>query len=296
MSDRRLLLLALALLARPLAAQDDLTLLRRRVANLEAHREVLARAVARQDRAVLAKQSLQVVGAPPFQVMVPASAASGAGPIIDEAVAVAREHFGGIIDQLPPEVLTVRLEPDANRPGSSGPLEAPSHLLGRLGFAVGQSLEARVGRQLPDSFVPWIGGRLPALHAEGERVRGINALLADSTGRGVRCLEGEIVTCRALLAHESSISRDLRVSLVASVIDRGGMESWGKMAGGGTVEEALVRGAGVSMDSITARWVESLRTPRQASAVPFTLLLASGIGWALVLVSLFLWRVKWHHA
>ena len=296
MSDRRLLLLALALLARPLAAQDDLTLLRRRVANLEAHREVLARAVARQDSLALASEALQVVGAPPVQVMVPASAAPSAGPIINEAVATARSHFGSLVDKLPPETLTVRLDPDANRPGSSGPLEAPSHLLGRLGFAVGQALEARVGRQLPDSFVPWIGGRLPALHAEGERVRGINALLADSTGRGVRCLEGEIVTCRALLAHESSISRDLRVSLVASVIDRGGMESWGKMAGGGTVEEALVRGAGVSMDSITARWVESLRTPREASAVPFTLLLASGIGWALVLVSLFLWRVKWHHA
>ena len=46
MSDRRLLFLAFALVARPLAAQDDLALLRRRVANLEARREVLARAVA----------------------------------------------------------------------------------------------------------------------------------------------------------------------------------------------------------------------------------------------------------
>ncbi len=296
MSDRRLLLLALALVARPLAAQDDLALLRRRVANLEAHRELLARAVARQDSVALAAQSLQVVGAPPFQVLVPAAAAPGAGPIIDQAVAVARERFGSLLDQLPPETLPVRLEPDANRPGGSGPLEASSHLLGRLGFVVGQSLEARVGRQLPDSFVPWIGGRLPALHAEGERVRAIKALLSDSTGRGVRCLEGELVICRALVNRESPISRELRVSLVASIVEREGVESWGKMAGNGTVEDALVRGAGAPIDSVVGRWVESLRAPLAASTVPFTLLVTSAIGWALVLASLFLWRVKWHHA
>lgn len=296
MSDRRLILIALALVARPLAAQDDLALLRRRVANLEAHREVLARAVAREDSLALASQSLQVMGAPPFQVMVPAAAASGAGPIIAEAVAAARTRFGSLVEKLPPEMLTVRLEPDANRPGASGPLETPSHLLDRLGFVVRQSLEARVGRQLPDSFVPWLGGRLPYRESAGDRVRAINALLSDSTERGVRCLEGELITCRALVMKESDVAHDLRVSLVASLVDHGGVESWGRMAGGGTVEDALVRGAGAPMDSILARWVGSMRAPREASAIPFTLLLGSAIGWAVVLASLFLWRVKWHHA
>ncbi len=295
MSDRRLLFLAFALVARPLAAQDDLALLRRRVANLEARREVLARAVAQQDSATLASQALQVVGAPPFQVLVPGSVAREAGPVVDEAVARARTRFGVLIDNLPPEVLTVRLEPDIG-PNTWSLLESPSHLIGRLGFAVGQSLEARVGHQLPENFAPWIGGRLPALHAEGERVRAINALLSDSTERGVRCLEGEIVTCRALVAKESDIAHDLRLSVVASIVDREGVESWARMAGGGDVEDALVRGAGVPMDTILGRWVESLRNPQTASTFPFTILLSSAIGWAVVLAALFVWRVKWHHA
>ena len=296
MSDRRLLFLAFALVAGPLAAQDDLALLRRRVANLEAHREVLARAVAQQDSAALASQALQVVGAPPFQVMVPGSVASEAGPVVDAAVTRARTQFGVLIDKLPPEVLTVRLEPDIGPNTRPHLLESPSHLIGRLGFEVGQSLEARVGRQLPEDFAPWIGGRLPALPAEGERVRAINALLSDSTERGVRCLEGEIVTCRALVAKESNIAHDLRVSVVASIVDREGTVSWARMAGGDNVEDALVRGAGVPMDTIVGRWVESLRTPQAVSTFPFTILLSSAIGWAVVLASLFVWRVKWHHA
>lgn len=295
MSDRRLLFLALALVTRPLVAQDDLALLRRRVANLEARHEVLARRAAEHDSLMMVAQGFQLIGTAPFQVELPGAAVPGAAPIIDRAVADARARFGSIVDRLPPEVLRVSYEPDHRDEDGKYVAETPRQLRERLDFAVEGSLVARVGRQLPDSFGPWIGGRLPVSQAEMYRARAITVLLSDSTGRGVRCLEGDVTTCRDLLQRGSLIVPTLRSSLVANVVAEQGVEAWGRMAGKGTPEDALVRGAGMPMDSIVQRWVDALRTTPIDSPLPFTLLLLSAIGWAVVLAGLFLWRVKWHH-
>lgn len=295
MFDRRLLLLALVLVARPLAAQDDLALLRRRVENIEARHVVLARAAARHDSLMMAAQAFQLVGVAPFQVELPGSAVAGAAPIIDRAVADARARFGRIVDRLPPEVLRVSYETDRRDQDGKYLTETPRQLRERLGYAVEGALVARVGRQLPDSFGPWIGGRLPVSHAESYRSQAITVLLSDSSGRGVRCLEGDVVTCRGLLLRGSLIVPALRSSLVANVVAEKGAEAWGRMAGKGTVEDALVRGAEMPMDSIVQHWVDALRTQPTDSPLPFTLLLASALAWAVVLASLFLWRVKWHH-
>jgi hypothetical protein len=294
MSDRRLLILALALVARPLMAQDDLALLRRRVANLEAHHLVLARAAAVHDSLAMEADSFRIVGAPPFQVVLPGAAVEGAQPIIDREVASARARFGSIVDRLPPELLRERFDTQMDGDGNLT-RETPRQLRERLGYSVAGSLEARVSRQLPDSFGPWIGGRLPVNQPGLYRSRAITRLLSDSTGQGIRCLEGEVVTCRALLGR-SPMAHELRASLVANIVAERGVESWGRMAGGGAADEALVRGAGEPMDSIVQQWVDALRTEPTNSPLPFTLLLTSALGWTVLLATLFLWRVKWHHA
>lgn len=295
MSDRRLLLVALALVARPLVAQDDIALLRRRVANLEARRELLARAVARQDSATIAAQSLRVVGVPPFEVAVPATAAANAGAAIARVAAGRRARFGSLLDRLPAETLTVAFYPV--RVGSDGNTfrEGPAALVDRLDWEVGKWIDARVVALLPESLFIWTGRRLPSANGEGERVRALNTLLSDPTGRGVRCLEGELTTCRALLVRGPKSPDELRQSLLASVVERGGSEAWGRMANGGTVEAALVRGGDAPMDSVVSRWVDALHYRGAAAPSSPIALLFAGIGWALLFAVLVLWRIKWLH-
>src|SRR5258705_7336484 len=223
MSDRRLLLFALAFVARPLAAQDDIAQLRRHVAALEAHQVVLARAVAQHDSAVRAAQSLRVVGSVPFRVGVPGVALPAAGAVVAKVVADQRARFGSLLDRLPPETLTVPFEPMTTKHGEEVDIETPAHLVDRLEWVVGNGIGARVVIQLPDGLFPWMGGRLPAENGEGQRIRALNALLSDSTGRGVQCLEGEIATCRVLLAGGANGTRGLTLSLAGSVIDQGGI-------------------------------------------------------------------------
>jgi hypothetical protein len=296
MSDRRILLFALALFARPLVAQDDIALLRRRVANIEAHRVVLARAVAQHDSAVLAAQSLRVVGSAPIQVAVPGAAVPGATEALARIVTEQRARFGSLLDRLPPETLTVAFDPAATQDDGEKLVDTPARLVDRLQWVVGNWIHARVVGELPNGLYSWMGGQLPAVNGEGQRTRALTILLSDSTGHGVRCLEGELTTCRVLLASGARGNAILALSLAGSVVERGGAESWGRMAGERTIDEALVSGAAAPMDTVIARWVEALHTRGVDSATPFGMLLGSALVWAVLLAALFLWRVKWHHA
>jgi len=209
-------------------------------------------------------------------------------------VAEVRARFGSLVDRVPPAVVRVPYQMVLETNGKYH-RETPRQLRDRLVYAVEDSLVARVGRLLPEVFGPWLGGRLPVSHAESYRSRSITLLLSDSTGQGVRCLEGDVEACRGLLTRETGVAHDLRTGLVANIVAQQGVEAWGRMAGTGTVEAALVRGAGMPMDAIVQRWVDALRTTPIDSPLPFTLLLTSAMGWAVVLAALFLWRVKWHH-
>lgn len=306
MSDRLwLLTLVCAGLATPLQAQQsDVAPLERRVERLRARLTTTAAEVSRRDSILFAAQHPRAVGTGPLFLVVPDWAAPILEPEVVGIVAEATEKYGAVFAREPAETLAVRYAQGTPRgPGRYIPVADRDTAEAREGYLAARRFDAermardRVGRLLGPDVLAAIGGRYFGGTFAASRRRVVVLLSGDSTGVGHRCLDGSVDGCRqALSSLERGAGGAVRGSLLLWASERAGPDGWTRLVESDArgFEARLAALAGRPYHELVAEWGAALRSkggsgPRDGGRSFLAL------GWGLLFVALFGWRLKWHH-